>query len=83
MIRNAITLEFLSLGAVAGFIAALVAESSLVAIQHFMFDMTWRPHWDLWLIGPLSGAMFVAIVGSISTRSLMKITPSELIRQLA
>ena len=83
MIRNAITLEFLSLGAVAGFIAALVAESSLVANQHFMFDMTWRPNWDLWLIGPLSGAMFVAIVGSISTRSLMKITPSELIRQLA
>ena len=83
VIRNAITLEFLSLGAVAGLIAALVAESSLIAIQHFMFDMVWTPHWDIWLIGPLSGALFVSIVGSISTRSLLRITPTELIRQLA
>lgn len=83
VIRNAITLEFLSLGAIAGFIAALVAESSLIAIQHFMFDMVWTPHWDIWVIGPLSGAVFVAVVGAISTRSLLRITPTQLIRQLA
>jgi putative ABC transport system permease protein len=48
-----------------------------------MFNMDWVPHPELWLIGPVSGAVFVALVGTISTRSLLKMTPSELIRQLS
>ncbi|WP_299268560.1 FtsX-like permease family protein [uncultured Psychrosphaera sp.] len=83
MIQNAITFEFLSLGAIAGLIAALVAEVSLYLLQSQMFNMDWVPHPDLWLIGPVSGAVFVALVGTISTRSLLKMTPSELIRQLS
>ena len=83
MIQNAITIEFLSLGAIAGFIAATVAEVSLYLLQWQMFDMDWQPHWELWLIGPISGAVFVALVGAFSTRSLLKMTPNELIRQLS
>ncbi len=83
IIRNAITYEFISLGGIAGFIAALVAEFSLYLLQTYSFKMDWVWHWELWLIGPLVGAAFVAIIGSLSTRSLLKITPSELIRQLA
>jgi putative ABC transport system permease protein len=48
-----------------------------------MFDMSWQLHPELWLIGPVSGAIFVALVGGLSTRGLMKMTPSELIRQLS
>jgi putative ABC transport system permease protein len=83
MIQNAITFEFLSLGAIAGLIAALVAEVSLYLLQSQMFNMNWTPHPELWLIGPVSGAVFVALVGTISTRSLLKMTPNELIRQLS
>ncbi|MDA8621475.1 FtsX-like permease family protein [Psychrosphaera sp.] len=83
VIRNAISYEFISLGAISGFIAASVAEFSLYLLQTYSFKMTWVIHWELWIIGPLSGAVFVAVVGSLSTRSLLKITPSELIRQLA
>lgn len=83
MIQNAITFEFLSLGAIAGIIAALVAEVSLYLLQSLMFDMDWVPHPELWLIGPISGAVFVALVGTLSTRSLLKMTPNELIRQLS
>ena len=83
VIRNAISYEFISLGAISGFIAASVAEFSLYLLQTYSFKMTWVLHWELWIIGPLSGAVFVAVVGSLSTRSLLKITPSELIRQLA
>lgn len=83
MIQQAIILEFLSLGAIAGFIAATVAEVSLYLLQWQIFDMEWQLHWELWLIGPAVGASFVALVGAISTRSLLKMTPNELIRQLS
>ena len=83
MIQNAITLEFLSLGAIAGFIAATVAEVSLFLLQWQVFDMDWNWHWPLWLIGPATGALFVSLVGALSTRSLLKMTPNDLIRQLS
>jgi putative ABC transport system permease protein len=83
MVQQAITFEFLTLGAIAGVIAAVVAEVSLFLLQYFIFDMEWQPHWSLWWIGPLSGALFVAIVGTLSTRSLLKMTPNQMIRQLS
>lgn len=83
MIQNAITLEFLSLGAIAGLIAAAVAEVSLFLLQSQIFDMEWQAHIELWWMGPFSGAVFVALVGTLSTRSLLKMTPNELIRQLS
>lgn len=83
MIQNAITIEFLALGGIAGVIAAIVAEVSLYLLQWQMFEMEWQPHPELWLIGPLSGALFVALVGNLSTRSLMKMTPNQMIRQLS
>jgi putative ABC transport system permease protein len=83
MIQQAIVYEFIALGAIAGLIAATVAEVSLFLLQNQMFDMSWQLHPELWLIGPVSGAIFVALVGGLSTRGLMKMTPSELIRQLS
>ena len=83
MIQNAITLEFLSLGAIAGLIAAAVAEVSLYFLQWLIFEMDWVFHWELFVIGPVTGAVFVALVGALSTRSLLKMTPNQLIRQLS
>lgn len=83
MIQNAIVFEFLILGGIAGLVAATVADVSLYLLQSQLFEMDWHLHTELWLIGPLSGALFVALVGGVSTRSLMKMTPTELIRQLS
>ncbi len=83
MIQNAITIEFLALGGIAGVIAAIVAEVSLYMLQSELFEMEWQPHFELWLMGPLSGALFVALVGNLSTRSLMRMTPNQMIRQLS
>lgn len=83
LIQSAIIIEFLSLGAIAGFIAATVADFSLFLLQWQIFEMTWTLHWELWLIGPAIGAGFVATVGALSTRSLMKMSPNELIRHLS
>lgn len=83
MIQNAITIEFLALGAIAGVIAATVAEVSLFLLQSQLFDMSWQLHPELWLIGPASGALFVALVGNLSTRGLLRMTPNQMIRQLS
>ena len=83
MIKNAIAFEFAILGGLAGLIAATVADVSLYFMQTYVFKISWSLHSELWLIGIGSGAAFVTIVGVFSTRSLLKITPSELIRQLS
>lgn len=83
LIQSAILIEFLSLGAIAGFIAATVADVSLFMLQWRMFEMTWTIHYELWLIGPAIGAFFVAAVGVWSTRSLMNMSPNQLIRHLS
>ncbi|MDC2888209.1 ABC transporter permease [Psychrosphaera algicola] len=83
LIQSAIIIEFLSLGAIAGIIAATVADFSLFLLQWRIFEMSWSLHWELWLIGPAIGAGFVATVGALSTRSLMKMSPNELIRHLS
>lgn len=83
LIQRAILLEFMALGAIAGIIAAAIAELSLLLLQTMWFDMQWQPHWSLWFIGPVSGSAFVATVGVISTKLMLKMTPSQLIRQLS
>ncbi|MDO6721112.1 cell division protein FtsX [Psychrosphaera sp. 1_MG-2023] len=83
LIQSAIIIEFLSLGAIAGIIAATVADFSLFLLQWRIFEMSWSLHWELCLIGPAIGAGFVATVGALSTRSLMKMSPNELIRHLS
>ena len=82
-IQRAIVIEFMILGAVAGFIAALMAEISILSLQYFVFDMAIAGHPKLWAMGVISGAFFISAVGMFSTKSLMKLSPSRLIRHLS
>jgi len=83
LLQRSIAIEFLISGALAGFIAALTTEFALWLIQTFVIEMTWKPHPMLWLIATLVGSIFVAIIGIRACKSLTKLPPNELIRNLS
>jgi putative ABC transport system permease protein len=83
LLKRAIGLEFLIMGALAGFIASLATEIALWLIQTYVIEMTWQPHLYLWLLATLGGSVFVALVGSRACRKLTELPPSELIRNLS
>jgi len=83
LLQQAIRLEFLMMGALAGFIASLTTELALWLIQTYIIEMIWQPHPYLWLLATLGGAVFVAVVGTRACRQLMTLSPSQLIRNLS
>ena len=83
LLSRSITYEFLVLGAISGLIATLAMEISLFILQNQVFNMTLVIHWKLWLVGPLCGALTVAILGRLSCYRLIKRNTAQLIRKLA
>ena len=83
LLSRSITYEFLVLGAISGLIATLAMEISLFILQNQVFNMTPVIHWKLWLVGPLCGALVVAILGRLSCYRLIKRNTAQLMRKLA
>lgn len=80
LLSKAVLYEFLVLGALAGFIAALAMELSVFVLQSQVFQMPASLHPRFWLFGPLVGAVLVASLGWLSIGRLMKQRTADLIR---
>ncbi|MDV6317046.1 ABC transporter permease [Idiomarina sp. HP20-50] len=83
LLSRSITYEFLVLGAISGLIATLAMEISLFILQNQVFNMTPVIHWKLWLLGPVFGALVVAVLGRLSCYRLIQRNTAQLIRKLA
>lgn len=82
LIKNATLYEFLLLGLIAGLVAALISDVALYIVQQQLFDLSGKFHPIMWLIGPLAGGSFVAVLGyALIARTLNKNT-SGLVRGL-
>lgn len=83
LLSRSITYEFLVLGGISGLIATIAMDISLLILQTqaFGMDATW--HWRLWLIGPLTGAFVVGVLGRLSCSRLIRRNTAQLIRKLA
>ena len=82
LVLGAIVIEFALLGAMAGLLAALGAEATTWVLQEKLFQMSWRPHWWLWLLGPLLGTVLITTIGSLASRKVVAIPPVEVLRSL-
>ncbi|OCQ21381.1 cell division protein FtsX [Pseudoalteromonas luteoviolacea] len=83
LIKLATLYEFLLLGALAGFVAALVSDVTLLIIQRELFDVEGKLHPYIWALGPFSGAAFVAAIGYFMVSSTMRQNTQGLLRKLA
>lgn len=83
LIKLATLYEFLLLGGLAGLVAAVVSDIALFVIQVQTFDVDGRFHPYIWLLGPATGAAFVAVVGYFMVANTMKQNTQGLLRKLA
>lgn len=82
LIKLATLYEFLLLGAIAGFVAALVSDVALLVIQQQLFDVEGKLHPYIWVLGPASGAIFVATIGYFMVANTMRQNTQGLLRKL-
>jgi putative ABC transport system permease protein len=82
LIKLATLYEFLLLGAISGFVAAFVSDITLLVIQQQLFDVDGRLHPYLWILGPVSGASFVAVIGYAMVSRTMRQNTQGLLRKL-
>ncbi|ODB36453.1 cell division protein FtsX [Pseudoalteromonas sp. BMB] len=83
LIKLATLYEFLLLGGLAGLVAAVVSDIALLVIQVQTFDVDGRLHPYIWLLGPATGATFVAVIGYFMVANTMKQNTQGLLRKLA
>lgn len=82
LIKLATLYEFLLLGGIAGLVAAMVSDLALIIIQYQLFDIEGRLHPYIWVLGPASGAVFVATIGYFMVANTMKQNTQGLLRKL-
>jgi putative ABC transport system permease protein len=73
--------EFLTLGALAGVLAAGAAALTATVLASQVFDLDYRPGASLWLVGLAAGVAGVAIAGLLGTRRVLRQAPVESLRQ--
>jgi len=83
LIKLATLYEFMLLGAISGLVAAIVSDVALLVIQQQLFNIEGKLHPYIWLLGPLSGAIFVASIGYFMVARTMRQNTQGLLRKLA
>ncbi|HEC20097.1 MAG TPA: FtsX-like permease family protein [Gammaproteobacteria bacterium] len=81
-LRQSLMVEFVSLGALAGVVAALFANGlgEMVARQVLEMEYVFNP-W-LWLVGLLAGGLGVGLAGLLGTRQVLNSPPLAVLRRL-
>ncbi len=81
-VRRGLLAEFLTLGALAGGLAAFAATllSAWLAAQVFHFAYQGNP-W-MWLIGIVGGSLGIGFAGLLGTRMVLRHPPMESLRRL-
>jgi len=79
-ILKGIAAEFVALGGLAGFLAALGATVIGFLLARFVFDLSYAVNPLLWAVGLLSGAAIVGITGTLATRKAVNEPPVAVLR---
>ncbi len=74
--------EFVTLGLLAGLLAASMASFLGFALSIWVFELPYQFNGGLWLIGVLGGAVGIGIAGLLGTQHVLKQAPAEVLRRL-
>lgn len=81
-LRNAILMEFMLLGFMAGLFATILAEILLFVLQQRAFNLPFTLHYTLWWMGPVLGMVIVTTLGWWQLKRLLSIPGVQLIRRV-
>ncbi|MEQ1439174.1 FtsX-like permease family protein [Fontimonas sp. SYSU GA230001] len=80
LITRGLIAEYAVLGALAGLVAAIAAQTLTWVLAEQLFRIPYGPRPLLWLVGTLAGAVLVAALGWLSLRPVLR-TPPRLVLQ--
>ena len=80
-ILQGLAVEFLTLGGLAGILAALGATAVGWALARFVFEMDYSLNPLLWLAGLVAGAAIVGFTGTFATRRAVNEPPVAVLRE--
>jgi putative ABC transport system permease protein len=72
--------EFLTLGLVSGFLAAIGTELLGWLVYTQIFNLEWRTLWQVWLILPVANGILVGTIGRWSARQARQLSPASLLK---
>lgn len=81
-VRRAQLAEFVTLGLLAGILAAIGTEIVTYTLYTRVFDIVYTPKWWAWLAAPLAGAGLIGVAGFIGTRRVVQRSPLSVLREL-
>ncbi len=81
LILSSLMIEFAFIGLIAGLIATIGAEAGLYYLQEEIFEQEFTMHYWVWSVGPVLGMLIIGGLGVASTRSVVRISPLEVLRQ--
>ncbi|MBY6185984.1 FtsX-like permease family protein [Marinobacter hydrocarbonoclasticus] len=81
LLRSAVNWEFMILGALAGFLAVVVAELTLYLLKTQVFNLVVKAHWLWWALTPLAGALLIGLMGRLACRRLLAQNCAALLRR--
>ena len=82
LILSSLTIEFATIGFVAGIIATIGAEGSLFYLQEFIFEQDFDLHYWVWIAGPVTGMVLIGLLGLNSTRKVVSVSPLNVLRRV-
>ncbi|NGY06575.1 ABC transporter permease [Solimonas terrae] len=81
LIARGLIAEYAVIGALAGGVAAIAAQTLAWVLAANVFHIAYGPRPLLWLIGTASGAVVVCGLGWLSLRSTLRTPPNTVLRQ--
>jgi putative ABC transport system permease protein len=81
LLNRSLSLEFLSLGALAGFLGALGAEGLLAILNVGVFDLAFAPNLWVLVLVPLAAGLLVCAAGLVGARQVADTPPVITLRE--
>jgi len=83
LVLGSLAIEFATLGALAGFMAAAGSAVVTGALQVQAFDMDYVFHGWPWAVGPLLGILIVGVTGLLACAKVVRVPPLKMLQEQA
>jgi len=82
LLRTAHSIEFCSLGFIAGLLSVLLAQGITFGLYTQVMDMAFQPNYWLLLLVPIASAVIIGFVGSWGLRGVLDKAPLQVLREM-